>query len=212
MKDPREMQIDTKNGVIYEEDNRKEIMYHWNGKVLDLCNLPVSEYMKPMSVITQKEPESGSSEFYYSFISKSKTMLNNDLIPISLTDAQDENGAELNVEIPISQEYVNEATKFDNGQSPYDGPNATTLWQQYIEQYENANRYVLNIYIEKSIEDIYSYKLYNVNAGVLVETNLTKTGLYKTFNSIEYTEYTNNDDSYLYDDTHREFKLRFTVN
>jgi hypothetical protein len=28
-------------------------MYHWGAKVLDLCDLPVDEYMKPMTVITE---------------------------------------------------------------------------------------------------------------------------------------------------------------
>lgn len=212
IKDPREMQIDTKNGVIYEEDNRKEAMYHWGGKIVDLCDLPVNEYMKPMTVITQKEPESGNTEIYYSFISKSKIMSYDDLVPISLIDAQDENGAEINIETSISQEYVNESIKFDSGQFPYDGPNASTLWEEYVEQYENENRYVFSIYIKKDIENIYTYKLFNVNAGLLVDASLVKTGLYKTFNSVEYAEYVNNDNSYLYDDTHREFKLRFTVN
>lgn len=44
--DPREMQINPISGVTYEDDNRVEQMWHWGAKVLDLCNLPVSEYMK----------------------------------------------------------------------------------------------------------------------------------------------------------------------
>lgn len=52
LNDPREMAIQPEIGVTYEEDNRKEPMYHWGAKVLDLCGLPVSEYMKPMTVIT----------------------------------------------------------------------------------------------------------------------------------------------------------------
>lgn len=46
LNDPREMSIDSKLGVTYENDNRIESMYHWCGKVLDLCNMPVDEYMK----------------------------------------------------------------------------------------------------------------------------------------------------------------------
>ena len=49
--DPREMAISPENGVIYEEDNRDETMYHWCAKVLDLCGMSVEEYMKPMTVI-----------------------------------------------------------------------------------------------------------------------------------------------------------------
>ena len=51
--DPREMAIQPEIGVTYEEDNRKEHMYHRGSKVLDLCGLPWSGYMKPMAVITK---------------------------------------------------------------------------------------------------------------------------------------------------------------
>lgn len=49
--DPRERQINLESGVTWENDNRVEEMYHWGAMVLDLCNLPVEEYMKPMEVI-----------------------------------------------------------------------------------------------------------------------------------------------------------------
>jgi len=49
--DPREMAITPESGVTYEEDNRIEKMYHWGAKILDLCNMEVSEYMKPMTII-----------------------------------------------------------------------------------------------------------------------------------------------------------------
>lgn len=52
LNDPREMAIRPESGVTLEEDNRVEKMYHWGAKVLDLCDLPVEEYMKPMTVIT----------------------------------------------------------------------------------------------------------------------------------------------------------------
>lgn len=51
MNDPRELQIRPESGVTLEQDNRIEEMYHWGAAVLDLCNLPVEEYMKPMTVI-----------------------------------------------------------------------------------------------------------------------------------------------------------------
>lgn len=51
MNDPRELQIRPGSGVTLEQDNRIEEMYHWGAAVLDLCNLPVKEYMKPMTVI-----------------------------------------------------------------------------------------------------------------------------------------------------------------
>lgn len=49
--DPREMAIRPESGVTLEQDNRIETMYHWGAMVIDLCDLPVSEYMKPMTVI-----------------------------------------------------------------------------------------------------------------------------------------------------------------
>jgi hypothetical protein len=51
MNDPRELQIRPESGVTLEQDNRVETMYHWGAAVFDLCNLPVEEYMKPMTVI-----------------------------------------------------------------------------------------------------------------------------------------------------------------
>ena len=50
LNDPREMAIRPESGVTLEEDNRYEPMYHWGAHVLDLCGLPVEEYMKPMTV------------------------------------------------------------------------------------------------------------------------------------------------------------------
>ena len=50
LNDPREMAIRPESGVTLEEDNRYETMYHWGAHVLDLCDLPVEEYMKPMTV------------------------------------------------------------------------------------------------------------------------------------------------------------------
>lgn len=58
--DPREMAIRPESGVTLEQDNRVETMYHWGAMVLDLCDMPVSEYMKPMTVIVNGTISSGS--------------------------------------------------------------------------------------------------------------------------------------------------------
>lgn len=50
LNDPREMAIRPESGVTLEEDNRVETMYHNGPMVLDLCGLPVEEYMKPMKI------------------------------------------------------------------------------------------------------------------------------------------------------------------
>ena len=51
MNDPREMVVRPESGVTLEQDNRIEEMYHWGAMVVDLCGMPVEEYMKPMTVI-----------------------------------------------------------------------------------------------------------------------------------------------------------------
>ncbi len=60
--DPREMAIVPESGVTYEEDNRIEKMYHWGAKILDLCNMEVSEYMKPMTIIVSGQTPSPTPE------------------------------------------------------------------------------------------------------------------------------------------------------
>lgn len=59
--DPRELQIRPESGVTLEQDNRFEEMYHWGAMVLDLCNLPVEEYMKPMTVNIGEGGDGGGS-------------------------------------------------------------------------------------------------------------------------------------------------------
>ena len=51
LNDPRERAIKDDLNYILEEDDRYEEMYQWGAKILDLCDLPVEEYMKPMTVI-----------------------------------------------------------------------------------------------------------------------------------------------------------------
>lgn len=62
LNDPREMSIRPESGITLEEDNRIEKMYHWGAKVLDLCDLPVEEYMKPMTVNCNGGGGGGSSD------------------------------------------------------------------------------------------------------------------------------------------------------
>ena len=49
--DPREMSVNPETGFNLEQDNRREEMYQWGAMIIDLCDLPVEEYMKPMTVI-----------------------------------------------------------------------------------------------------------------------------------------------------------------
>lgn len=69
--DPREMTKNPENGFMLEGDNRVEEMYNWSGKILDLCDLPVEEYMKPMQVIvlgSGELPETGATQYTLKFI------------------------------------------------------------------------------------------------------------------------------------------------
>lgn len=60
--DPRECAICPESGVTYEENNRVEKMYHWGARVLDLCDMDIDEYMKPMTVIVgEYNHDSGST-------------------------------------------------------------------------------------------------------------------------------------------------------
>lgn len=56
------MSIRPESGITLEEDNRMEVMWHWGAAVIDICNIPVEEYTKPMTVITDGSGGGGSSE------------------------------------------------------------------------------------------------------------------------------------------------------
>lgn len=69
--DPRENIKNPENGYILEDDNRNEEMYNWSGKILDLCDLPVEEYMKPMTVIALGGgalPDTGETLYTLKFV------------------------------------------------------------------------------------------------------------------------------------------------
>ena len=48
--DPRERTLKPELSYILEEDDRYEDMYQWGARILDLCDMSVDEYMKPMTV------------------------------------------------------------------------------------------------------------------------------------------------------------------
>ena len=81
--DPREMSIRPESGVTLENDNRIETMYHWGAMITDLCDLPVSEYMKPMTVIVLgnggewPNPDTGSTSTKVENVSIWLTILKN---------------------------------------------------------------------------------------------------------------------------------------
>lgn len=69
--DPRENIQNPETGYVLESENRKEEMYKWSGKILDLCDLPVEEYMKPMTVIALGGgvlPDTGETMYTLKFV------------------------------------------------------------------------------------------------------------------------------------------------
>ena len=79
LNDPREMAIRPESGVTLENDNRKEEMWHWRAMVLDLCNMPVEEYMKPGFSIgsggtTGNTPQTDQVKIYMSILKNGSVM------------------------------------------------------------------------------------------------------------------------------------------
>lgn len=69
--DPRENIQNPETGYVLESENRNEEMYKWSGKILDLCDLPVEEYMKPMTVIALGGgvlPDTGETMYTLKFV------------------------------------------------------------------------------------------------------------------------------------------------
>ena len=97
--DPREMAIRPESGVTLEQDNRVEEMYHWGAMVIDLCDMPVEEYMKPMTVIGLggggETPDTGTTIYTLKFmidgvVVAQESLASGDPIPFSV-NAEKEN-------------------------------------------------------------------------------------------------------------------------
>lgn len=353
LNDPREMAIRPESGITLEEDNRIEVMYHWGAKVLDLCDLPVDEYMKPMTVncnggggssddtgssVTKRSVsmkisvispagdiisqngdiigvtdgdgtwrvrwtwdrgfngslvsmvkvydenhteyvvgatisdngnkqyetvidcgnntinligaygvgEQGSEIFdatgktttiidentetefeinieingtpsitvydiYYGNACKNDSVEYSALGTIDMISSMDDDGYDFYFTIPASNDYLVELSKYDGGQAPYNTENADELWDEWSEQYENEYRHTLRVYIPVIIEDQYEFSLYNDNSGHYIQTEMVKSGVKKTYNNAEYSEYVNSNTKYLYDDIAHTFKMRFIM-
>jgi hypothetical protein len=70
MNDPREMIFNKESGVMMEQDNRREEIYQWGAMQVDLCNLPVEDYMRPLKVevIGSSNPETGTTLYKLTFV------------------------------------------------------------------------------------------------------------------------------------------------
>ena len=97
--DPRELPVYSEDGIILEQDNRKEEKYHWGAMVVDLCDLPVEEYMKPMTVICLggggEVPDTGETMYTLKFIvdgvavGEPQKLLSGDPIPFPANPEKD---------------------------------------------------------------------------------------------------------------------------
>ena len=57
LNDPRENAISPENSVIWEQDNRVEPRYMWNGQLLDLCGMNPDDYQKTIFHVQEAESE-----------------------------------------------------------------------------------------------------------------------------------------------------------
>ena len=97
--DPRELPVYSEDGIILEQDNRREEKYHWGAMVVDLCDLPVEEYMKPMTVICLggggEVPDTGETMYTLKFIvdgvavGEPQKLLSGDPIPFPANPEKD---------------------------------------------------------------------------------------------------------------------------
>lgn len=77
MNDPREMTFNNESGVMMEQDNRREEVYQWGAMQVDLCDLPVDEYMRPLRVEVINgggSPETGATLYTVTFVVDGKTV------------------------------------------------------------------------------------------------------------------------------------------
>lgn len=103
-------------GIIWENDNRKDARYYWNGAFVDLCDLPGEDYAKTIFVTTGSggsstskvinpisvqqvvyTNENGNKVYAYKVMSKQPVTSN---VTVDLT-VVDEMGAEENVTITL---------------------------------------------------------------------------------------------------------------
>ena len=82
MNDPREMTFNKESGVMMEQDNRREEIYQWGAMQVDLCDLPVDEYMRPLRVEVingGSSPETGATLYTVTFVVDGKSVYTNKL-------------------------------------------------------------------------------------------------------------------------------------
>lgn len=96
MNDPREMKFNAESGSIMEQDGRREEVYKWGSMLVDLCDLPVEEYMKPMQVmiVGSSLPDSEPTAYTLKFVIDGETVFSQklysgDIIPFDINPEKD---------------------------------------------------------------------------------------------------------------------------
>lgn len=96
MNDPREMKFNAESGSIMEQDGRREEVYKWGSMLVDLCDLPVEEYMKPMQVmiVGGSLPDSEPTAYTLKFVIDGETVFSQklysgDIIPFDINPEKD---------------------------------------------------------------------------------------------------------------------------
>ena len=108
-------------GIIWENDNRKDARYYWNGAFIDLCDLPGEDYAKTIFVtsgsgsnepstpskqknsITIQETEymNDNGEMFYAYKAVAKQVVTSEVI-IEMSISNQIGGAEkITIKIPV---------------------------------------------------------------------------------------------------------------
>lgn len=142
---------------------------------------------------------------FYGFETKSEDIPYENLNSFSIEEAEDQDGFSFSVSTSISTEYQQKVQELDEDEIEQEE------FDQWVNDYEEQNRYTLRIYIPQEKENDYTYKLFNENVGQLTESELIRTENSVLYNEKEYVEYVNANDLYLYDDRINTFLFNIKI-
>ena len=142
---------------------------------------------------------------FYGFETKSEDIPYENLNTFSIEEAEDQDGFSFSVSTSISTEYQQKVQELDEDEIEQEE------FDQWVNDYEEQNRYTLRIYIPQEKENDYTYKLFNENVGQLTEAELIRTENSVLYNEKEYVEYVNANDLYLYDDRINTFLFNVKI-
>ena len=201
MNDPREMAIRPESGVTLEQDNRVETMYHWGAMVTDLCDLPVSEYMKPITVIVYGN---GGGEDYPGTTLKTEnvkiwfTVLKAEENAENIWTARWEwtgafsNSAQVAAVVQTDQGTYNvSAILNDNEEKSYEKEITEAKGSEAITSYKSYGVASIEIPVENVTGSTYTETVADENIKYKFEISSAETIVYLTLKLIGATSYTN---------------------